>query len=217
MKNFFKREWIFWLAMLAPAIFILIRWNNFPDKIPMHWDVNGEVNEYGGKWSIFFGPLMSLGIYLLLLVVPRLDPRKKNYDLFSGSYFLIRLALTIFLSIVSVVIALASLSYKIDVTMIVIIAVLGLLLLIGNLFGRIRPNYFVGLRTPWTLNSEEVWMKTHRLTGKLWVGGTLLMLLLIWFIPMKTFSYFLIGYILVIVIIPVIYSWRIYRKIENGK
>jgi uncharacterized membrane protein len=215
MKNFFKREWIFWLAMLAPTIFILIRWNDFPDKIPMHWDVNGEVNEYGGKWSIFFGPLMSLGIYLLLLVVPRLDPRKKNYDLFSGSYFLIRLALTIFLSIVSVVIALASLSYKIDVTMIMIIAVLGLLLLIGNLFGRIRPNYFVGLRTPWTLNSEEVWMKTHRLAGKIWVGGTVLMLLLVWFIPMKTFSYFLIGYIFVIVIIPVVYSWRIYRKVEK--
>jgi uncharacterized membrane protein len=152
-----------------------------------------------------------------LLFIPRLDPRKKNYDLFSGSYFLIRLGLAIFLCLVSVLIALASLSYKINVTMIMLTAVLGLFLLIGNLFGRIRPNYFVGLRTPWTLNSEEVWMKTHRLTGKLWVGGTLIMLLLIWFIPMQLFSYFFTGFILVIVIIPVIYSWKIYKKVENGK
>jgi uncharacterized membrane protein len=212
-----KREWIHWIAILAPVIFILIRWNDFPEKVPMHWNAAGEVDDYGRKASVFMVPGIALAIYLLLLFIPRIDPRKKNYDLFSGAYFTIRLALSLFMGMVSVVITLASLSYKIDAALIIIVGVLLLLLLLGNVFGKIRPNYFVGIRTPWTLNNEEVWMKTHRFTGKIWVAATLVMLVLIWFIPMQTFAMAFIPYILLMVIIPFVYSWKIYREIEKSE
>lgn len=219
-KEMLKREWIHWIALLAPVIFILIRWNDFPEKVPVHWGPSGEVDDYGRKASVFLGPGLAFGIYLLMLFIPRIDPRKKNYDLFSGSYFVIRLTLSLFFGMISIVIALASLSYKIDVAMIIIVCVLLLFLVLGNLFGKIRPNYFVGLRTPWTLNNEEVWMKTHRFTGKIWVAATLLMLIVVWFIPMKMIAVLFAPYMVLMVVIPFVYSWKIHKEIEkteNGK
>lgn len=212
-KDFIKREWILWIAIIAPLIFALVRWNDFPEQVPTHWNASGEIDDYSGKWAVFLSPVINLVLYFLLIFIPRLDPRKKNYELFSGAYFMIRCALAIFMSLIGIVTLLATLKYNVNVGLIVILAVLGLFLLMGNQFGRIRTNYFVGLRTPWTLSNEEVWTKTHRLAGRIWVAGSLLMMILVWFIPMKIFAILFIPYLIVITVVPVVYSYTLHKKI----
>ncbi len=211
-----KREWLLWLVILSPLVLVLAKWSEFPARIPMHWNVEGEVDQYGGKAALFMGPGINLAIYLLLIFLPGIDPRKKNYDLFSGAYFMIRAGIAVFLSLLGVVTALVSLGTELNVGLIVMLGVLGLFLIIGNQFSRIRPNYFVGLRTPWTLNNAEVWTKTHRLAGRVWVSATLLMMVLVWFFPLKIFAFFFIAYIVVIVIIPAVYSWKLHKSLEKN-
>jgi uncharacterized membrane protein len=212
--TFLKREWPMWILILIPTIFSIVNWNNFPDQVPTHWGMNGEVDRYNGKWAVFLGTFISTGVYLLMLVLPKIDPRKKNYDLFTGAYWIIRIALILLLCVMAMITDLSALGYKLNVGMIVMLSVLGLFLLIGNQFGRIRPNYFVGIRTPWTLNNEEVWMKTHRLAGKVWVAASLVMILLVWFIPFKIFTLLFIAYMLTLIITPFFYSYRLHKK-EN--
>jgi uncharacterized membrane protein len=210
--TFLKREWPMWVLILIPTIFSIVNWNKFPDTIPTHWDINGQIDSYSGKWAVFLGPMIATGVYLLMLLLPKIDPRKKNYDLFSGAYWVIRIAIVMLLCVLGMITDLVSLGYDLNVAMIIMLAVLGLFLLLGNQFGRIRPNYFVGIRTPWTLNNEEVWMKTHRLTGKIWVAASLLMILLIWFIPFKIFTVVFVVYILVLIVIPLYYSYHLHKK-----
>lgn len=210
--TFLKREWPMWILILIPTIFSIVNWNNFPDSIPTHWDINGEIDSYSGKWAVFLGPLIATGVYLLMLLLPKIDPRKKNYDLFTGAYWVIRIAIVMLMCILGMITDLVSLGYDLNVAMIIMLAVLGLFLLLGNQFGRIRPNYFVGIRTPWTLNNEEVWMKTHRLTGKIWVVASLLMIILIWFVPFKIFTVVFVVYMLALIITPLYYSYHLHKK-----
>lgn len=210
--DFMKREWAMWLVMLVPLVFVLIKWNEFAEQVPTHWNIHGEVDKYSGKWALFLSPMISLGVYLLLLFVPRIDPRKKNFDLFRGTYWVIRVLVTALLSLLGVITALAALQVKMNVGLIVEVSTLCMFLVMGNQFGRIRPNYFVGLRTPWTLNNEEVWMKTHRLAGRIWVGGSLVMLPVMFLCPSPASSYIYFAYIAVLTIVPVVYSWKIYKE-----
>lgn len=211
-STFLKREWPMWMLILIPTIFSMINWNHFPEQVPTHWGMNGQPDRYNGKWAVFLGPMITMGIYLLMLVLPKIDPRRKNYDLFTGAYWVIRIALVLLTCIMGLITCFAALGYDLNVGLIVMLSVLGLFLLIGNQFGRIRPNYFVGIRTPWTLNNEEVWMKTHRLTGRIWVIASSAMILLVWFIPFKIFTLIFIGYVLILIITPLYYSYHLHKK-----
>jgi len=214
-KDFFKHEWLMWLFILAPLVLIAARWNDYPDKIPTHWNAKGEVDDYGGKWAVFLSPMINAGTYLLLLLLPKIDPRKKNYALFSGTYRIFRLSLAFLFSLLGFVTCLFSLGYHINVGLIIQLAVVGLFFILGNQFGRIRPNYFIGIRTPWTLNNEDVWMRTHRFAGKIWVISSLVMAVLILVIPGKWSGAAFILYVIVIAFIPVFYSWKIHQQLAK--
>lgn len=213
--DFLKREWVIWILILSPIVFVLMYWADFPEKVPMHWNMNNEVDRYGGKWALFLSPGLNLGIYFLLLFIPKIDPRKKNYDLFSGTYWFFRIILSAILALLGFVTALASKGVEMNVGLIVITAVTSLFLLIGNQMGRIRPNYFVGVRTPWTLNNEEVWAKTHRATGRVWVIASLLMIPVGFLLPVKIMAIIFFVYIAVLVAFPLIYSWRVHKLVKG--
>jgi uncharacterized membrane protein len=214
-KDFVKREWVFWILILAPAVFALYHWPEIPDKVPTHWNASGEVDSYGGRWAAFLSPMISLATYFLLLLIPKIDPRKKNYDLFGGAYWMIRIALTILFSVIGFVTILAALGVVLNVGLIIMLSILSLFIVIGNQFGRVRPNYFVGIRTPWTISNEEVWMKTHRLGGRIWVIASAVMIPLVFLIPAYLMAYIFIAYVLAIAAVPIIYSYIIYKRITE--
>jgi uncharacterized membrane protein len=121
-------------------------------------------------------PLIALGLYVLLLFMPRIDPGRANYASFAPAYGTVRLVLLLALAALQVLTVMAARGRTFDMTAGVSLVVGALFALLGNLFGKLRPNWFIGIRTPWTLSSKLSWDRTHRAGGWLFiVFGLLLM------------------------------------------
>jgi uncharacterized membrane protein len=171
MKFSWRTEWPLWVLIAAMFFVAAITWPGAPDRIPVHWGMSGEVDRYGGKFEgLLLMPLIALAIYLLLLFIPRLDPGWANYAHFAGAYTLFRFGVIMVLALIYAVIHLWIRGYPVPVGTMVPVFIGLLFLLIGSIMGKIRPNWFVGIRTPWTLSSKLSWTKTHRLAGYVFMG-----------------------------------------------
>jgi len=174
MKTSWKTELP--LLLLVAAMFALaaVSWSTAPDRIPVHWGLNGQVDRYGGKVEgLLLPPVMAAFVYLVMLFLPRIDPGRANYQRFLGAYYALRVAVLVTLAVVTGIIHLSMRGQPVDVPRLVGLTVGGLFFLVGNLMGKIRPNWFVGVRTPWTLSSKRSWTRTHRLAGWVFVLGGL--------------------------------------------
>jgi uncharacterized membrane protein len=170
MKLKWRTELLQWIALAAMFGLAAWAWPRVPDRVPIHWNLQGEIDGYGGKsFGLLLTPFLSLGIYVLMAAAPLLDPGRRNYRNFESSYHTIRLTLMLFLTALQVVLVMAALGRQVDVALVVSLGVAAMLLVIGNVMGKIRPNWFVGVRTPWTLSSKTSWNKTHRLAGWLFM------------------------------------------------
>jgi uncharacterized membrane protein len=214
MKNLVKKDWIIWLILLIPFAVIAYYWNQFPEQIPSHWNMQGEVNDYSGKFAgLFLMPLVNIGLYILLLALPYIDPKKANYPLFKHQFYTLRVIIHSFLSGIFLTVIFSILNNTLSAPKIIPLAVVFLFLVLGNYLGTIRPNYFIGVRTPWTLANEDVWVKTHRFTGKLWVFTSFIMLIVISLMPMN--KLFMIAYIVILTVPSFIYSYLEFKKTEK--
>lgn len=213
MKTKLAKELPLVLIMLAPMVFLLIKWNEIPEQIPMHWNIEGEVDGYGPK---YLTPLFNIGLYLLLLIAPKIDPRKRNYDLFAGTYYKLRMLLILFFSTMSVVTLLIGMGAEIRMERFISIAVSILFAIMGNYMSTIRPNFFIGIRTPWTLDNEDVWKRTHLLGGRFWFWGGLACLIASFMLPNEALAVFMVAVLLIVSIIPIVYSYILFRKLKNS-
>jgi uncharacterized membrane protein len=188
---------------------------SLPDKVPIHWGLNGEVNGYGSKLFGAFGlPAISLATYLLYLVIPYIDPKRKNYEDFKSTYqFLKYLIIIFFLGIEVMTLSIAS-GVIVNKPIFIQIMVSLLFILIGNVMGRFKHNYFVGIKTAWTLANEEVWRKTHRMAGPLWVIGGIVNIILA-FTGTNFNGLGFIVIVAIITIVPIAYSYFAYQKIVH--
>jgi uncharacterized membrane protein len=176
MRISWRTELPHWLLLAAQFVLAAVTWPYAPDQIPVHWNIQGEIDRYGGRFEGLLAlPLVSLGTYLLLLLLPRVDPARANYAHFAGPYAVIRFVTLAFLTAVYGLIHLTIRGYPLDVEVLVPLGVGSLFVVLGNFMGKLRPNWFVGIRTPWTLTSKESWGKTHRLGGWLFIAGGLAM------------------------------------------
>ena len=145
-----------WRSEVVPLVLIVamfalgaIAWPQAPDRIPIHWGISGEPDNYAGKvFGLFGGPLISLGIYGLILILPRIDPRRKNYELFWGKYLVIRTIIITVLAAIQVVTFLWAIGIDINMNIAVLMIVGFLLIFTGNYMGKLRPTWFVGIRSP---------------------------------------------------------------------
>ncbi len=210
-----KKDWLTWIIILSPLVLIIGWWNKFPDQIPTHFGMDGQPDDYSGKaFGLFMLPGINVLMYLLFLVLPKIDPRGKNYKLFADKYKIIRIVLHAFFTFIFFLTALYSLGNHFNLSLIMLYGLLTLFLLLGNYMGNVRPNFFIGVRTPWTLSNESVWVKTHRLTAKIWVFGSLIMMVILPFVPQP--DYIILPFILIISIIPIVYSYLIFKKIKSS-
>jgi uncharacterized membrane protein len=209
-KQTIRRELLLIILAVLPIIYLAINWSILPDQLPIHFDIDGVPNGYGSKLVFIFLPI---GLYFLLLVLPFIDPRKRNYEIFSNTYFKLRIILGLFFGIINSIIIYNELHGIVKMGLFIPISVFLIFTLFGNYMGNIRPNYFVGIKVPWTLNNDEVWTRTHRLAGKLWFWGGLtgIAALLI----VKKPSVVLISILIIITIVPIVYSYLIYQKMEK--
>jgi len=165
---------VIWLVLLAAAAATAAVYPRLPEQMIIHWDAAGRPDDWAHKSFAAWMPIgTAAALALLMRFLPALDPRGENYRRFSGAFDLIRLATVLFMVGVHVLVILAGLGVPVAMDRIMPVAVGLLLVLLGNVMGQVRHNYFVGIRTPWTLADEEVWRRTHRMGGRLFVLGGL--------------------------------------------
>ena len=217
MRNFIKKEALILLALAIPFAAIAIFWSDFPDPMPVHYNIEGKPDRFGSKpFGLFLLPVLNLGLYFLLLFIPRVDPKKINFAKFAASYFIIRVLTHAFMTFIFLLVAAASLGYHFNFPLIVMYAVVILFLILGNYMRTIRHNYFIGVRTPWTLANERVWTETHRFTALLWVAASVIMMICLPLVSQV--RYLLYGYLVIIAAVPIGYSYIVFQRVnkQNG-
>ena len=172
------RKWIPSLIIAAAIVASALVYPKLPETVPTHWDMSGHPNGWSsrafGAWVL---PVIMIVLWVQLWILPAIDPRGVNYAKFAGTFETIIDAILVYMLGVHLIILRASLGYPVPMQRIIPASVGVLLVLVGNLLPRARPNWFVGIRTPWTLSSDRVWEKTHRIGGRVFVAGGLLILL----------------------------------------
>lgn len=202
-----KRELPQLLILAAMITASALRWPTAPERMPMHWNLAGEVDRYGGKLEgLFFLPLVAFLLYGLFLVLPRLDPHQANYASFAGAYHGLRLVILLFMGLIHG----AMLWGGAPMPSMVGLLVGGLLMAMGLLLPRFRQNWFAGIRTPWTLSSKLSWQKTHQLAGRLFVVAGLLLLVASQ-LNDRWLWWLMASAIAVAVVVPVAYSYWVWR------
>ncbi|MFC5447285.1 SdpI family protein [Paenibacillus aestuarii] len=204
------------LIALAPVIIGALMYNALPEQLATHFDLHGNVNGNMSK-PVFFSTMTLINLVLAIAfkVVPSLDPKRANYAKFMDVYELLRFVIVLFLSGIFVVVLLFNIGYNISMNTVMYLSLGALWIVFGNYMGRIRHNYFMGIRTPWTLASEDVWRKTHRLAAPLWVLCGLVFFIGA-FIGSAT-PYLLFGGIIVSVAVPIIYSFLVFQKLSKSR
>ncbi len=168
-----------------------------PEQMASHWNSNGEVDGYMSKfWGVFLTPFMSLGLIIIFLLIPKIDPLKANIEKFRKYYDEFVVLILLFLSYVYFLTIFWNLGYRFNMTIMIFLMIAPLFYYSGILIENAKRNWFIGIRTPWTLSSEKVWNKTHKLGGKLFKLSGALVLLGILFEK----------YAIIFVILPIILS-----------
>jgi len=172
MKLSWRNELIAWLVLGGMFVFAAITWPTAPDRIPVHWDVHQQVDRYGGRVEGLLAiPLVALGLYLLLLFLPRIDPGRANYSAFVGAFTTLRLVLVLFLASLYAITLLWIRGVEVRMNTVMPLLMGAMFVVVGNLLGKLRPNWFVGIRTPWTLSSKNAWVRSHRVGGWVFVAA----------------------------------------------
>lgn len=199
------------VAALVVAAFI---YPMLPESVASHWNIAGEVDGYIGRfWGAFLMPIVALGMYLLFLIVPRLDPKRGNIEKFSKIFDLFILVLLLFLFYIYGLTIVWSFGYRFNMSQFMAPGLAVIFFAAGKLIEKAEPNWSIGIRTPWTLSNEIVWRKTHALGGKLFMGTAVLTLLGAIF-PALAFWFFMVPVVLSAVI-SIVYSYLEYRKIPK--
>lgn len=213
--NFKRIDFVmFGMVLIAFALGIYF-YPQLPAQIPSHWNAAGEVDGYMGKfWGIFLAPFIMLAMALLFSLLPRIDPLKENYQRFRSYYNGFFVLLAVFFLVIQLQVILWSKGVQISPNVIFPIAVGLLFFYIGILCEHAKRNWFIGIRTPWTLSNEKVWDKTHQLGGKLFKIAGVVAIIGAFF--GKLAFVFVIVPVLSAAVYTIIYSYFAYQKELKG-
>ena len=182
-----------------------------PERVPTHWNLRGEVDGHGPRAvAAFLLPAILIGLLGLFAVLPKIAPARFTLDEFGPTYRAIVLIALGMLSYVQVFTLLGGLGYRFNMTRMIVAGMLLGLGLMGNYFGKVRRNFFVGVRVPWTLASERVWNETHRLAAWVTSGCGLIGSL----VALVGYPLIGLGFVVPIVVVPVVFSLVRYKRLE---
>jgi immunity protein, SdpI family len=209
-----------WFGLVIAALAIAISiWSypGLPPTVATHWNLRGTPDGFSSRLvAAAIGPLVIVGITLLFNVLPRFDPRRENYAKFLSTYWLFANAVIAFMLIIHAVVIATGLGYSVRIDRLMPLFIGLLFVVIGNYLTRVEPNWFVGIRTPWTLSSDTVWRKTHRTGGGLMVLGGL-MIATAAFLPHSALLPVLIGALVVAAVIPVVLSYILWKREQHDR
>jgi uncharacterized membrane protein len=212
-----KSRWLGAAVAAAMWAFALGIYARLPQRIPSHWNLQGEVDGWMDKpWGPFMQPAIATLMLGLLWLLPRIDPRRANVERFAEDRRLLINLIILFMAVVQAATFAHALGWPVQVDR-VILASIGLLFVgLGNYLPRIRSNWFMGIRTPWTMDNERVWRATHRVGGRIFVAAGLVMALAA-LLPEPLREWTAGGAIAVAVAVPLVYSYVAYRRDLAGR
>lgn len=202
------------IAALAVALSIWA-YPQLPPTVATHWGLNGTPNGYSSRaMAVAIIPVVLLVMTGVFRVLPRLDPRRDNYAKFIGTYWLIANTVILFILVAHGLIIASGLGYSVKIDRLMPIGLGLLFIVLGNYLTRVEPNWFVGIRTPWTLSSDTVWRKTHRTGGWLMVLAGLVVASGA-FLPHGAFLPLFVVAILVMAVIPIVQSYVLWKREQS--
>ncbi|HEY6339278.1 MAG TPA: SdpI family protein [Candidatus Sulfotelmatobacter sp.] len=202
-------------AAIVVAVFAgtLVAYPHLPETVPLHWDAHGQVNGWGPKWTLFiFGPGLIAFMVLLFSALPWLSPKKFEVNSFRGTYLYITITLVAMLAYIHLLVLAAALGVALDISRAIEGGICLLIALLGNVMGKVRRNFYIGVRTPWTLANEQVWNATHRFAAKTFVAGGVVGLLAV---ILRAPFWAPLSAILIAALVPAAYSLFFYKQLER--
>jgi uncharacterized membrane protein len=210
-----RTEVLSWTLIAAAWGFSMALYTRLPENIPTHWNVHGRPDGFTPKpWGAFVTPLVMIALYFVLLVLPKISPRGYRFDAFLGVWEIVRTAILALMLLIHVLVLLAGTGIAIDIVRAIEVGGGLLLVLLGNYMGKLGKNFFIGIRTPWTLASDEVWLRTHRLGGELFVIAGLVVFAAGVLGAGPILPMISIG---AAALLSVAYSYLLYRRLEGFK
>jgi len=206
------RRWLPASFIAGAWLFSIAVYSRLPDRVPVHWDISGEPNRYGSRIEgAFLLPVLMIALLVLMQWYPSRDPRASNIAKFRGAYDTVVAATIAFLGGVHVIALGQALGWRVDITTVALVGMGAMLVIIGNLLPLARSNFIFGIRTPWTLSSEQVWTRAHRVGGYAAVAAGLITIVSAFFarpigVVISLVSVFIAG------LIPIVYSYVLWSR-----
>jgi uncharacterized membrane protein len=215
IKPTIKTEILPLLFIIISAIASFYFYAHFPERVPIHWNFQGQADNYGSPFfAAFFFPALLVFLYILFLTIPYADPKRDRYSEFTGVYHIFKGMIIFIMAAIYFIASLNGLGFNIPIGLFVP-SLIGLMFIVmGALMPRIKPNWFMGIRTPWTMSNEEVWRKTHVFGGKVFILSGILFALTPFF-PASFRAPAFIAFIVFMLFGTIGYSYYAYR--EEGK
>lgn len=201
------------IVMFAIAFYV---YPTLPAKVPIHWNAAGQVDNYGSKFiAVFLIPIIFLLFAVFAFMLPAMDVFKENIKSFYNYYYALKILLGVFFLIFYIATLAPNFGYVFNMSYVVIIAIIALFFILGYIMRHIKRNFFIGIRTPWTLTNDYVWERTHNQGGILFMLFSIILLIALLYIEP---FYLYIGFIVLLVLIVIyltLYSYFLYRKVAG--
>lgn len=199
-------------AAIAAGVAIWL-YPHLPARVPIHWDGRGHANGYASRfWGVAIWPLVIIALAALTVLLPRISPRRFAIAPFAGVYGGLMLAIQGAMLVIGVTAQLGSAGYPVPISTVVPLVAGVLLVVMGNYMGKLRRNFFVGIKTPWTLASEAVWERTHRLGGWLFVLAGVVMVV---DSLAGGAGWWMLVAVAIACLVPAAYSYVVYRRLDG--
>ena len=212
MKKIFGKEMLkTWIVAVAAVILAIVGILIMPDTIPTHFGPSGEPDAWGSKFTVLLYPAILVLVTVLAVPMIKLDPKQDNYERFSKYYYNFFLGFALFFLAMEAANIAIAMGAAINVGSIICFVTGVLMFFVGNMMPKIKQNFFFGIKTPWALTDEENWFKTHRLGGKTFAAGGIAIMIAA-FIPGESKIWILLAVVLVMVFVPFVYSYVIFKN-----
>lgn len=207
-----RKEFPLLCIVVLPFLYLAFIYTSLPDIVPTHWNIEGQIDGRGSKQLLWIIPFATsfLG-YVLMSIVPKIDPKKQIKQM-GAKFYQLKFIVVLFLTVLGLYILYATKQESMSNPNILLILIGVFFTALGNYLPSVKPNYFVGLRSPWTLESATVWKKTHRLAGRLWVVGGIAVIVASLLLPQSQNLVVFFVILGVITLIPLIYSYVWYKQ-----
>lgn len=207
-----NRRWLGLAFAVVTLAFSAAVYNRLPEQVPTHFDMAGNPDDYTARPYAAVGmPIFALLLLLIFIVLPRISPRRANMERFEDTYWLVANSVVALMCALHVLILGRAMGWPVDITSATLLGIGVMFMIIGNVLPRMRSNWWMGIRTPWTMESEHVWHETHRLAGKTFMAGGAITIVGA-MLPPDIRPWIALGALSIAGFVPVVYSYVVWRR-----